>query len=329
MRLRADQLAAALAKRLAPVYVLSGDEPLQLQESGDAIRAAARAAGFAQREVLTAELGFAWTQLLAASQSRSLFADKKVLDLRVPQGKPGKEGGQILQTYAAAPPPDTLLLVTLPKLERAQQQAKWLQQLAQAGVWVPIWPIEGPALVRWVMQRLQQAGLQPAPEVAPWLAAQVEGNLLAARQEIDKLRLLLPPGPLRLPEASAVVSEQARFHVFGLAEAALRGDPARCWKMLAGLQQEGIAAPVVLWALHRELSLLAELAAKLSQGGQPETVLAQVWPQQRRPVLQQALQRQRDWLALLGLCHTIDAVVKGAEPGDPWLLLEQLCARMA
>ncbi len=329
MRLRPDQLSTALTKKLAAVYLLSGDEPLQLQECGDAIRAAASAAGFAQREVLTVESGFAWPQLLAASQSRSLFADKKVLDLRIPQGKPGKEGSQILQTYAAAPPPDTLLLITLPKLERSQQQAKWLQQLAKTGVWIPIWPIEGAALVRWITQRLQQAGFQPTPEVAPWLATQVEGNLLAARQEIDKLRLLQPPGPLRLPEASAVVSEQARFHVFGLAEAALRGDPARCWKMLAGLQQEGVAAPVVLWALHREVALLAELADKLRQGAQPESLLTQVWPQQRRPLLQQALQRQRDWLALLSLCHTIDAVVKGAEPGDPWLLLEQLCARIA
>ncbi len=329
MRLRADQLAGALTKRLAPVYLLSGDEPLQLQECGDLIRAAARAAGFMQRDVLTAEPGFAWPQLLTASQSRSLFADKKVLDLRVPQGKPGKEGSQVLQTYAAAPPPDTLLLVTLPKLERSQQQAKWLQQLARAGVWVPVWPIEGTALVRWIMQRLQQAGFQPAAEVAPWLAAQVEGNLLAARQEIDKLQLLEPPGPLQLQQVQTIVSEQARFHVFGLAEAALRGDPARCWKMLAGLQQEGVAAPVVLWALHRELAQLATLADKLRQGDQPASVLAQVWPQQRRPLLQQALQRQHDWFTLLSRCHTIDAVVKGTEPGDPWLLLAQLCARMA
>ncbi len=329
MRLRADQLASALTKRLAPVYLLSGDEPLQLQECGDLIRAAARTAGFMQRDVLTAEPGFAWPQLLAASQSRSLFADKKVLDLRVPQGKPGKEGSQVLQTYVAVPPPDTLLLVTLPKLERAQQQAKWLQQLARAGVWVPVWPIEGAALERWITQRLQQAGFQPTPEVAPWLVAQVEGNLLAARQEIDKLQLLEPPGPLRLQQVQTIVSEQARFHVFGLAEAALRGNPARCWKMLAGLQQEGVAAPVVLWALHRELTLLATLADKLRLGDRPESVLAQVWPQQRRPLLQQALQRQHDWFALLGRCHTIDAVVKGAEPGDPWLLLAQLCARMA
>lgn len=329
MRLRVDQLTAALTKQLAPVYLLSGDEPLQLQECGDAIRAAAHHAGFTQREVLTVEPGFAWTQLLAASQNRSLFANKKVLDLRVPQGKPGQEGSQVLQAYAATPPPDTLLLVTLPKLERSQQQAKWLQQLAKVGVWVLIWPIEGTALVHWITQRLQQAGFQPTPEVAPWLAAQVEGNLLAARQEIDKLRLLEPPGSLRLPDACAVVSEQARFHVFGLAEAALRGDPARCWKILAGLQQAGIAAPVALWALHRELVLLADLADKLRQGGQPESVLAQIWPQQRRPWLQQALQRQHDWLAMLNLCHTIDAVIKGAESGDPWLLLEQLCARFA
>lgn len=329
MRLRSDQLNATLNRKLAPVYLLSGDEPLQLQECGDAIRKAGGAAGFTQREVLTVEPGFTWTQLLTASQSRSLFADKKMLDLRMPQGKPGKEGSQVLQTYAANPPPDTLLLMTLPRLERSQQQTKWLQQLAKVGVWIPIWPIEGTELIRWITQRLQRAGFQPTPEVAPWLAAQVEGNLLAARQEIDKLCLLEPPGPLRLPETCAVVSEQARFHIFGLTEAVLRGDAGRCWKILAGLQKEGIAAPVVLWALHRELTLLAELADRLKQGIQPESALAKIWPQQRRPLLQQALQRQRDWLALLGLCHRIDATIKGEEPGDSWLLLEKLCAHIA
>ncbi len=328
MRKRAEHIQAALKKDLSPIYVLSGDEPLQMQETGDAIRAAAKAKGYAHRTVLTVEAGFDWGQLAMQTQSLSLFAEKKVLDLRIPQGKPGKEGSKALQAYSAQRPADTLLLISLPKLDRSQQQSKWFQSLDQAGVVVQIWPIEGRQLVEWITQRLQQGGLQPAQGVAQQLAEQVEGNLLAARQEIEKLCLIQQPGPLSLADMQAAVTDCARFNVFALSDAGLQGDLTRCLKILSGLQQEGVAVPVVLWALHRDIALLAELAGKLAQGQGIETALSQakVWPQ-RKALLQQALRRKRQWWDLLGLCQTIDAMVKGGAPGDPWHALEQLCAR--
>ena len=329
MRVRPDQLAAALKKDLAPVYVLSGDEPLQLQESGDAIRLAAKAAGFLHRSVLSVEAGFDWGQLLTETQSLSLFAEKKVLELRIPQGKLGKEGSQALQAYCAQCPADTVLLISLPKLDRSQQQTKWFKCLDRAGVVIQIWPIEGRNLVQWITQRFQQAGLQPASGVAQQLAEQVEGNLLAARQEIEKLRLIQQPGPLSLADLKAAVSDNARFNVFALSDAGLQGDLVRCMKVLAALQQEGVAAPVVLWALHRDIALLAELAGNKVQGTGMESVFAQarVWPQ-RKALLQQALRRPCQWWVLLGLCQSIDAQVKGSEPGDPWVGLEQLCVQL-
>jgi DNA polymerase-3 subunit delta len=329
MRLGPDQLLAALQKGLAPIYVLSGDEPLQLQESGDAIRAAARADGFLHRTVLSVEAGFSWDQLLTETQCLTLFADKKMIDLRVPLGKPGREGGQVLQSYCAKPPADTLLLITLPKIDRQQQQTKWFQSLAGAGVVIQVWPLEGRPLLQWITQRLQQAGLQPGQGVAQRLVELVEGNLLAARQEIEKLRLLQGAGPLSIADLKVAVADNARFNIFALSDAGLRGDMARCLKIIASLQQEAIAAPVVLWALHRDIALLAELADKVAQGGGIEAALTQakVWAQ-RKALLQQALQRKRNWLALLVLCQTIDAVIKGAEPGDPWILLEQLCLQL-
>lgn len=329
MRLRPEQLAAALNQGLAPLYVLSGDEPLQIQEAGDAVRSAARAAGFSHRVILSVEAGFTWSQLAAETQTLALFAEKKLLDLRLPQGKPGKEGAQALQAYCVDPPTDTLLLITLPKLERQQQQSRWLQALTKTGVIIQVWPIEGRAMQQWVQQRLQQAGLQPAPGVAQLLVEQVEGNLLAARQEIEKLRLLHPAGPLSLADVAAAVSDNARFNVFALADAGLQGDVARCLKIITGLRREGVAAPVVLWALHRDIALLAALAEQIEQGTSPRAALAKakVWPQ-RQALLQQALRRQRQWWDLLSLCYAVDAAIKGASPQDPWVLLEQLCRRL-
>ena len=329
MRVRPEQLGAVLKKDLSLIYVLSGDEPLQMQESGDAIRSAAKAGGFLHRTVLSVESGFDWNQLITETQSLSLFAEKKVLELRIPQGKLGKEGSKAIQAYSAQRPADTVLLISLPKLDRSQQQTKWFKSLDRAGVVIQIWPIEGRNLVQWITQRLQQAGLQPAPGVAQQMAEQVEGNLLAARQEIEKLRLIQPPGPLSLAELKAAVSDNARFNVFALSDAGLQGDLVRCLKVLEALQQEGVAAPVVLWALHRDIAILAELAGTKGQGTGMDSVFAQarVWPQ-RKALLQQALRRKGPWWVLLSECHRIDAQIKGGEPGDPWVGLEQLSARM-
>lgn len=332
MRLRAEQLETHLNKSLLPVYLVSGDEPLQLGEACDAIRGAARAAGYGNREVMEAGPSFDWNNLLAEAASFSLFAEKKIIDLRIPNGKPGREGGKTLVDYCENPPPDTLLLLTLPKLERAQQSAKWFKTIDQLGAVIQVWPVEPRQLPRWLERRMHQAGLQPTREAIQLLADRVEGNLLAARQEIEKLRLLHGEGPLDTDQLRAAVADSARYDVFELVDSALRGETTRGLHILEGLRAEDTPAPVVLWALHREIAQLASIAVETARGLPLDQALqqAKVW-EKRKPLLRQVLSRLRPapLLELLGVCQQADAAAKGADPRDPWLLLEQITVRLA
>jgi DNA polymerase-3 subunit delta len=332
MRLRLQDLERQLARGLAPVYLVSGDEPLQLGEAADAVRAAARQAGHSTRELFEAGSAFDWNQLRTEANSLSLFADKKLIDLRIPGGKPGKEGGATLVDYCTAPPPDTLLLLTLPKLERAQLNAKWFKAVDEVGAVVQVWPIEGPQLVRWIEQRLRRAGLRAEQQVAALLAERVEGNLLAASQEIEKLLLLHGPGEVGAQALAAAVADSARYDVFSLIDSALQGDAARCVRILGGLRGEGVAPPVVLWALSRELRALLPLAQDVARGRSPDQAMtrARVWDK-RKPLLRAALGRLRpvELRRLLGQCQGIDAVVKGVQRDDPWRWLEQLTLQLA
>ncbi|MCB1787804.1 MAG: DNA polymerase III subunit delta [Gammaproteobacteria bacterium] len=327
MRLSGDKLAAHLAGTLAPIYLISGDEPLQHGECCDAVRAAATRAGFTTRTVMDVGSGFDWQQLNAEAAAFSLFAEKKVIDLRIPGGKPGSEGSKALLAYCENPPTDTLLLVSLPKLDRQQQQAKWFQALETAGVVVSVWPIEARRLPMWIEQRLRAAGILPTGEAVSLLAERTEGNLLAARQEIEKLLLLHGPGPLDATQLTAAVTDSARFDVFELVDSTLRGEAERCLHILDGLRSEGTATPVVLWALHREVHSLAQITADTARGVAIDTALqrARVFSS-RSNLVRQALGRLRtaQWLALLDRCHLIDAAIKGQHRTDPWLLLEQL-----
>ncbi len=332
MRLRAEQLPRHLGETLAPVYLLSGDEPLLLNEAADAIRTAARAAGHDNREVMEAGSGFDWNTLLAEAASFSLFAEKKIIDLRIPGGKPGREGGKALAEYCANPPPDTLLLLTLPKIERKQQAGKWFKAIDSLGVVVQVWPVELAQLPRWIEQRLRQAGLQPSKDAVQLLAERVEGNLLAADQEIEKLLLLHGEGPLDAATLADAVADSARYDVFDLVDAALSGELSRCLHILEGLKGEDIAAPVVLWALHREITQLAGLSVAGAQGKNIDQAMtaARVWDK-RKPLLRRAVTRLKpaQWLALLNDCQAADAAAKGADPRDPWLLFEQIISRIA
>ena len=332
MRARLQDLDKQLAGGLAPVYVVSGDEPLQVGEAADAVRAAARAAGYTNRERFEAGTGFDWDRLAAEANSLSLFAEQKIIDLRIPGGKPGKDGGAALAGYCAAPPPDTLLLVTLPRLDRAQLNSKWVKALENAGVLVQIWPIEGRQLVPWIEQRLRRAGLRPGPQVAALLAERVEGNLLAANQEIEKLLLLHGPGDIDAEGLAAAVADSARYDVFELVDSALRGEPARCVRILAGLRGEGVAPPVVLWALARELRGLLGLAQELARGISADQAMtrARVWDK-RKPVLGAGLKRLRpaELRQLLARCQSIDGVIKGIRRDDPWRWLEQAVLQLA
>lgn len=328
MKIQAAQLAAHLSKGLAPVYVLSGDEPLQLLEAADAIRLAAKEAGYITRVVMEVGSGFKWGELALEADSMSLFGDKKVIDLRIPDGKPGAEGSAALCQYAERLPPDTLLLVSMPKLDSKQTASKWYSALDQAGISLQIWPPNTAQLPGWIKARMQQAGLMPGTEVAELLAEQVEGNLLAAKGEIEKLLLLYGPGPINLDQLREMIADSARFDVFALVDAALEGNSQRCLRILGGLREEGLAEPILVWALARELRQMHQIALAARNSGLEHAISqARVWSN-RAPLVKKALGRIRSnqtWLCLLALCQKADAASKGASADDPWVLCEQLC----
>ena len=332
MRVYPDKLKAHLEGPLAPAYLVSGDEPLQLGECCDAVRAAARAAGHTTREVLEAGSGFDWQQLSAEAAAFSLFAEKKIIDLRIGNGKPGAEGSRAIVAYCADPPPDTLLLVTLPKLDRQQQNGKWFKAMDALGVVIQVWPIEPQRLPGWIERRLQAAGIQPTREAVEMLADRVEGNLLAARQEIEKLLLLHGEGPLDAGQLAAAVADSARYDVFELVDSALRGEAERCVHILDGLRAEGIAPAVVLWALHREARSMAQISADVAKGLSPDHAItrAKVFSK-RTGLVRSGLSRLRttQWLSLLDQCHQADGAIKGLGSGQPWLLLEDIALGMS
>jgi DNA polymerase-3 subunit delta len=334
MRVRPHELLSQIQRNgLAPIYVVSGDEPLQINETADTIRSSARAQDFSGRDILDATAKFDWNELTAEANSLSLFAEKRIIDLRLPSGKPGREGGKALSEYAERPPEDTILLLTLPKLDKSQISSKWLKALESKGVFIQIWPIEGNRLQPWIEQRMRTAGLIPGPQVAHLLAERIEGNLLAAAQEIDKLQLLFGTGVINLEQLQESVADSARYDIYGLVDSALEGGIARSIRMLNGLRAEGTAAPIILWALTREIRLLCTLAQQVEQGRSPQQVVAtarEVWDK-RKPLVSQGLQRlnRREWKKLLQLCSLTDRAIKGQSPQDPWLQLQRICTRMA
>ena len=274
MQLRGEQLVAHLERELKPVYVVYGDEPLLVIEAADAIRAAARRHGFDEREVLTSISGFNWDELHHAAGNMSLFGGRKLIDLRIPTGKPGREGSAAIQDYCARPSPDAILLVTLPGLDWTEEKAAWLKALAEAGVAVKLTPPNLAELPAWIAARLRRQQQGADSEGLRFVAERVEGNLLAAHQEILKLGLLYPAGELSLQQVQEAVLNVARYDLDGLREALLAGDVARLTRTLDGLQQEGEAPPLVLWALTEEVRALAQVRAGLKDR-QSLDVLAQ------------------------------------------------------
>lgn len=336
MKLNPAQLGKHLQGQLAPVYVVSGDEPLLCQEACDAIRASVRARDFSERQVFNAEANFDWGLLLEAGASLSLFAEKRLLEVRLPSGKPGDKGAAALLEYLARPPEDTVLLLSLPKLDGSTQKTKWAKALIDGPdvQFVQVWPIEAHNLPQWIRQRLSQAGLAASQEAVDLIAARVEGNLLAAAQEIEKLKLLAEGGQVDAATVQAAVADSARFDVFGLIDAALNGEPAHTLRTLEGLRGEGVEPPVILWALARELRLLASLAQQYGQGVPLEKAFASARPpvwDKRRPLVSRALQRHpaSRWNQLLQDAQRIDAQIKGQAAGDPWNGLARLALLLA
>lgn len=332
MRLRPEQLGKHVTTQLLPIYLVSGDEPLQANESTDAIREAARQAGHLTREILEAGSGFDWNALAAEADAFSLFADKKIIDLRIPNGKPGRDGGKALADYCSRPPDDTLLLISMPRIDRTQQHSKWFKAIEQLGVIIQVWPIEATRLPQWIDQRLRAAGIIPDREAVQMLADRVEGNLLAAHQEIEKLLLLHGSGSITAEQLANAVADSARYDVYDLVDSALRGSGSRCLHIIDGLRGEGVASPVILWALHRELSQITAIAVDSAKGLSLDHAMAKarIW-EKRKSLVRQALQRHKTatWLSLLDQCQLIDRAIKGAEPQDSWLLMEHLVARLS
>lgn len=336
MKLNPSQLARHLQGSLAPVYCISGDEPLLCQEAADAIRAAARAQGFGERQVFHADAGFDWGQLYQAGASLSLFAERRLIELRIGNGKPGDKGAAALLEYLARPPEDTLLLISLPKLDGSTQKTKWAKALIEGEQvqFLQIWPVDAHQLPQWIRQRLADAGCTATQEAVDLIAARVEGNLLAAAQEIEKLRLLAENDRIDAETVQAAVADSARYDVFGLLETVLAGDAAHALRMLNGLRGEGVEALFILAMLARELRQLAGIAHQHAQGVPLEKAFASARPpiwDKRKPLVSRAIQRHpaQRWAQLLGLAQRVDAQVKGQAAGDPWATLARLCMEFA
>jgi DNA polymerase-3 subunit delta len=316
MEVRPADLERQLARGLAPVYLVSGDEPLLLQEACDAILAAARAAGYAERVVLHAETGFDWTEILQESASLSLFAERRIIDVRLSGAAFGREGSEVLVEYARSAGADTLLLLRCGRIDSRQRNSAWYKALGQAGVIVPIWPIAASELPRWLEARLRATGLRCSREALQALAERVEGNLLAAVQEIAKLALHELPQPISVEALLAVLEDAAHYDTFELIDGTLAGDAARVARMVASLRQEGIAVFAVLGALTAQLRRIA--------AGE------RIPPQRQRLVagFERRLGGARGIDAVLASCALIDAQGKGEIPGDPWRSLEELLLRL-
>src|SRR3954466_15819383 len=262
MQLRAAELDAQLKKSLLPLYAIHGDEPLLAMEAADAVRAAARRAGFAEREVLEPGRGFDWSEFTHATGSLSLFADKKLVELRIPNGKPGTQGSEAITSYCEKPNPDQLLLVTLPRLDRSGQGSAWFNALARLGAIVDVWPLDRARLPAWISERLSRQKQRAPREVLEFLAERVEGNLLAAHQEIQKLALLAPEGELSLDTVEEAVTSVARYDPYDAAEALVSGDLERYVRVIEGLRAEGEAPTFVLFVVSGALFALQEGSAE-------------------------------------------------------------------
>ena len=321
MRLRPEDLPRHLKQALKPAYLIAGDEPLLVQEAADRVRAAARQAGYDERERLVVEPGFNWSSLAQIADSPSLFAQRRIIELRLETGKAGQEGAKALTAYAERPAPDALLLVVGGRFEMATWKTKWVKALERLGAVVQVWPVRPAELPGWLGRRMADRGLRPDRGAVQMLAERLEGNLLAAAQEVEKLAVLLGPGPVDADQVQAAVADSARFDVFDLAGAATAGDSARLVRVLAGLKGEGVEPVLVAWALTREARELYGLAREVAAGRDPQGLLdAHRIQRQRRPAMARALKRHgpHHFRRALTAMAQADRVCKGAAPGEPW-----------
>lgn len=339
MELRPERFERQLASEpLKPVYLIAGSEPLLVLECADALRRRARAEGYGEREVFDAEDGFDWNVLAAGVAALSLFATRRLFDLRLPSGRPGTQGAETLRQYCEQPPPDTVLLVTAQQWSK-KHAGKWSEAIARVGHVVPAWPLKAHEQGEWLQRRLRARGLAATPAAVALLAERVEGNLLAAAQEIDKLALLRAGvgaagqgGEIDATSMQSLIADSARYDAFGLVEAALAGDASRSVRMLQSLRREGEQVPGLLPALAMELLRLARLARVQDGGGNLAAAMREekVWDS-KQALYRRALDRHpvARWEAFVGAAGRVERMAKGRESGDAWLGLERLLAVIA
>lgn len=318
MRISADQFLARAPKQLAPLYTVYGAEPLLTLETAEKLRALARESGYVDREVHTVEPGFDWNALLMAGASLSLFATQRLMEIRIPTGKPGIEGSKALEAFTQRLPDDTITLVVLPEIDWQGQKAKWFAALESAGTMIEARAIERAALPAFLAARFKLQNQTATPEALEFLADQTEGNLLAAVQEVKKLALLAPPGDVSLATMQDCVLDVSRFHPGQLAEAVHEGDAGRLEKIVTGLKAEGEPLPLILWQLANECRLMLRVKG-VTKGGRP------LHPSQEARLARTVRRHTADSLkAALMQAARVDRMVKGLDGGDPWLGLLQL-----
>lgn len=332
MQIRPEQLNAQLKKPLAPIYLVSSDEPFLLQEAADSVRSAARQQGFVERQLLQADARFDWQTLLLETQNPSLFAEKKLLELRLPSAKPGDKGSKALQEYAANAPPDIILLLVFGKLDASAMRSKWLKALDSKTCICRLWPIDAQQLPRWINQRLRQRGLTADRDAVSLLAEKVEGNLLAAAQEIDKLALSVTEQHLSVDTVRQAIGDSARYSVFNLLDACLQGRAADAQRMLAGLHGEGVDTLAVLWVFAKEIRLLLAIHYAMQAGMSAEQAIQnmKVW-KNRSPLVRRAVQNSttEQLEEMLLLAGAIDQAAKGMRKANAWDELSTLCASLS
>lgn len=326
MKIKPDQLKSYLqkslqTKQLSPIFIISGDEPLLSQEAADAVRSTARQLEFTERETFDIDARFDWNLVFNETNSLSLFSDKKILELRITSGKPGDKGSKALCELCENPNDSNLILVILPKLDKGAYQSKWMKTLESKGVHIQVWPVTPEQLPRWINQRLVQCGIEASQGAVDILADRVEGNLLAAMQEINKLKLLSLEGKVNADIMSTVVADSARYNLFSFVDKVLDGDAQSAAKALRGLENEGTEPLALLWAITRELRTLNKASHQILPGNSKDKALksAGVWDK-RIPIFRKALSRlsPAHLRMLMHQAGAIDRGVKGLRQADIW-----------
>lgn len=331
MNLKIQQLEANLKKNVCNVYYVSGEEPFQKEQALKLIRLAATEQGFTERVVLDVDDKFDWGLLLAESQSMSLFGDKRIIELRIPNTKPGDKGSKAIVAFLAQCPDDVMLLIISGKLEKQQQKSKWYKAIDSSGVCIQVWPIEKDQLPHWISTRLASLSMQATPDALLLLADRFEGNLLAAAQELEKLFLLHGEGEVDSEAVRDLVADSARYNVFQLVDSCLSGDASQAVKMIEGLRAEGVASVIIVWAFAREIRSLASMSQELNSKSIPQVLQSfHVW-QKRQSCVKLALTRHkpRQWQLLLWQISELDKMNKGLKAGNIWHELIQLAMKIA